>query len=638
MSRPIRLLICFLVLTLLAACSDRPTPTPPGPTPARLAGLTATPGLSPVQSTAPATVSPTTPVITTAEAGSPTPPASTPAPTLTPRPTATFPPAATPTLSSVTPTPSVTPLPLVPLQPIHRAGGVLSVGLLESDFKARSFLPYAADLSEVSRHLQTLTWNAGLLYLDPVSLDWKPLAARALPTLDNEGRKLTFQLRPDLLWSDGSPIVASDYIYAFNNALKETRYPHLAELQHIKSVEGPDTRTLVFTFDDRYATAFETIELIEPLPEKVWSRYPFSNPDRNPEITRPTVVSGPFLPDAAAQNFQAQTNYFLGPPNFDRISLILAKSPADLLAGLKSGLLGWTLNSLSPASVNDLRFSSGLNLYRWTPLDAGQRYIGYNLANGFLQSQTVRQALNRTLDIRSLIATVEKGQALEQTGFLPATSDFALKKSTPGRFSLGQAQEDLKNSGYYPRDKDDALADLSGKPVPALELIYPDNSPEAASIAVYLQQQYRQLGLSVNLNKLDQAAYLKRRSDGKYDLEVGLLKLPGAVDPDDYKAQFISRGSLNFSGYSNATVDALFAQALRLSDPAQKTQRGQLYTQLQQILADDSPVFFLYTLQSSAVMGSGIDPGGGGLINLPRWQLAWDAFPALLNWYQRGAA
>jgi peptide/nickel transport system substrate-binding protein len=532
----------------------------------------------------------------------------------------------------------VSPLPVVPLQPVHRAGGALAVGLLESDFKARSFLPYAADLSEVSRHLQRLTWNAGLLYLDPVKLDWKPLAAQALPTLENEGRKMTFRLRQDLFWSDGSPIVASDYIYAFNNALNETRYPHLADLRRIKSVEGPDTKTLVFTFDDQYASAFETIKLIEPLPEKVWSRYPFSNPDRNPEISRPTVVSGPYLPDAAAQSFQSQPDYFLGQPNFDKISLILVKSQAELINGLKAGSLGWTLNNLSPASVNDLRASSGLNIYRWNPLDAGQRYIGYNLATPFLQSQSVRQALNRTLDVRTLIATLEKGQALEQTGFLPATSDFAIKTSTSGRFSLRQAQEDLKNSGFYPRDQDDALADLSGKAVPALELIYPDNSPEAAAIAVYLQQQYMQLGLQVNLNKLDQAAYLKRRSDGKYDLEVGFLKLPGAFDPDDYKAQFISRGSLNFSGYSNNTVDALFAQALRLNDPTQQNQRRQLYAQLQQIIADDSPVFFLYTLQSSTVMGSGIDPSGGGLINLPRWQLAWDAFPALLNWYQRGAA
>jgi peptide/nickel transport system substrate-binding protein len=519
--------------------------------------------------------------------------------------------------------------------------------VLDSDFKTHSFLPYASDLSDVSRHLQALTWNAGLLFLDPVKLEWKPLAAKAMPIVENSGRKLTFQLRTDLFWSDGSPILATDYVFAFNNAVKETRYPHRADLQHILNIDGTqDKKTLVITFDNDYANAFEIIKLLEPLPEKVWQTYTspnpaldaFSNPDRNPEITHPSVVSGPYLPDATAQNYQLRTSFFLGRPNFDRISLVVAGSQADLVTGLKAGNLGWTISDLPAGTVSDLQSFSNLATYRWTPQDAGQRYIGYNLDNSFLDSPAVRQALNRTLDIRSLIATIEKGQAVEQTTFLPANNPYAIKRVTAGSFSLNQAQEVLKNNGYYPRDADGLLADLAGKAVPALELIYPDNLPEAASIAVYLQQQYNQLGLKVNLNKLDQATYLKARASGKYDLEVGLLEIPGALDPDDFKAQFVTQGSLNFGGYSNSTVDSLFAQGLRLDDPTQNTQRHQLYEQLQQILADDSPVFFLYTLQSSTVMARSIDPGGAGLVNLPAWQLAWDAFPAIFNWYQREAA
>ncbi len=521
------------------------------------------------------------------------------------------------------------------------------VGVLDSDFKAHSFLPYASDLSAVSRHLQAFTWNAGLLFLDPVKLEWKPLAAKAMPVVENGGRKLTFQLRTDLFWSDGNPILATDYIFAFNNAVKETRYPHRADLQHILNIDGTqDKKTLVITLDNDYANAFEIIKLLEPLPEKVWQAYTspnpaldaFSDPDRNPEITHPSVVSGPYLPDATAQNYQVRANFFLGRPNFDRISLVVAGSQADLVTGLKAGNLQWTLTDLPAATIGDLQVFNNLNTYHWLPLDAGQRYIGYNLDNAFLDSQEVRQALNRALDIRSLIATVEKGQAVEQTTFLPVNNPYAIKRTTAGNFSLKDAQEALKNSGYYPRDADGLLAGLTGKAVPALELIYPYNLPQAASIAVYLQQQYRQLGLKVNLNKLDQATYLKNRAAGKYDLEIGLLKIPGALDPDDFKAQFVTQGSLNFSGYTNSTVDSLFAQALRLNDPTQDTRRHQLYEQLQQILANDSPVFFLYTLQSSTVMARNVDPSGAGLVNLPRWQLAWDAFPAIFNWYQREAA
>ena len=647
MSRQIRSLICLLpfVLALLVACSDQPTPTPAP------ANLTATPSKAsptplPASTITPEETPTLTPPITTvgatntaAQTASST---ALPVPTVTPtptlRPTPTPAPVVTPTPLPTTPGSPVTPLPAVPFQPIHRTGGILTIGVLDSDFKTHNFLPYASDLSDISRHLQALTWNAGLLFLDPVKLEWKPLAAKALPIVENSGRKLTFQLRTDLFWSDGSPILATDYIFAFNNALKETRYPHLADLQRIH-IEGPDNKTLVFTFDNDYATTFETIKLIEPLPEKVWRVYPsFSNPDRNPEITHPSVVSGPYLPDATAQNYQLRPNFFLGRPNYDQVKLVVTGSQADLVTGLKAGNLNWTISDLPSAALSDMEILSNLATYHWTPQDAGQRYIGYNLDNSFLDNPQVRQALNRTLDIRSLIAAVEKGHAVEQPTFLPANNEYAIKRTTAGSFSLSLAQEALRNSGYYPRDADGVLADLAGRAVPALELIYPDNLPEAASIAVYLQQQYKQLGLKVDLNKLDQATYLKNRLSGKYDLEVGLLRIPGALDPDDFKAQFVTQGSLNFSGYSNSTVDSLFAQALRLDDPAQNNQRHQLYEQLQQILVNDSPVFFLYTLQSGTVMTRNIDPSGAGLVNLPRWQLAWDAFPAIFNWYQREAA
>ncbi|OJV89132.1 MAG: hypothetical protein BGO39_34525 [Chloroflexi bacterium 54-19] len=565
-------------------------------------------------------------------------PTVTPSPTLQPTPTPA--PVVTPTPLPTTPVSLVTPLPAVPFQPIHRSGGTLMIGALTSDYKDHNFSPYASDLSDVSRHLQALTWNAGLLFLDPVSLDWKPLAAKALPLVEMGGRRLTFQLRNDLFWSDGSPILATDYIFAFNNAiLKENRYPHLADLQHIRNIAGPDNKTLVITFDDDYANALEIIKLLEPLPEKVWRVYPsFSDPNLNPEITHPSVVSGPYLPDATALNYQLQPNYYLGRPNFDRVSLVLAGSQAELITGLKAGSMNWILNDLTVSAISDLQSSSDLSVYSWTPQDAGQRYIGYNLDNAFLSSSQVRQALNRSLDIRSLISVVEKGQAVEQTTFLPANNPYAVKRTPTPSFNLREAQDALKNSGYYPRDADGALADLAGKAVAPLQLIYPDNIAQAALIAVYLQQQYKQLGLEVDLNKLDPATYVKTRAAGKYDLEVGLLKIPGALDPDDFKAQFVTQGSLNFSGYSNPTVDSLFAQGLRLDDPSQDAQRHRVYEQLQQMLADDSPVFFLYTLQSSTVMARSIDPGGAGLVNLARWQLAWDAFPAIFNWYQREAA
>lgn len=637
--------LSLLVTLLLAACAEA-TPTPAtGQTSPTTAAVSTAPSQGPANQSVPvptnspvatSTVPPT--ATQTAEAtvtsAPATPTATLSLPTATPSPNPTTP---TPTLNPGTPTPAVTPSAQVPLLPVRRTGGTLTIGALDSDLKARNYSPYASDLNEVSLHLQRLVWNARLLYRDPVRLDWKPLAAAALPVVDNGGQRFTFTLRDNLNWSDGTPITSSDYIFAFNSALRpENHFPHLAELQRITTISGPDLQTLVFTFNDNYATALQTIGLIEPLPSKIWSRYQFATADRNPEITRPSVVSGPFQPDAANLSFSLVPNYSLSRPNLDRITIKPVSNQGELYDSLRTGVINWTFNRLPSDLLGRFRTLNQLNIYRWTPQDSGRRYIGYNLNNAnnpFLQSKAVRQALDHTLDVRSLIAAVESGLATEQPGFLPVSNDYALKGPIPPRFSVRTARDALIAAGYTQRDQDDMLADRLGKAIPALELIYPDGSTEAEAIAVYLRQQYQQLGLMVNLNKLDSATYQKRRASGQYDLDIGLVYLPGASDPDDFRAQFVSKGSLNFTGYSNAQVDSLFADGLKLSPDSNPSQRRQIYEKLQQIVADDSPVFFLYTLQAYTVMTNNVDPGGAGIINLPRWQLAWDAYPAYLNWY-----
>ncbi|HEX2910282.1 MAG TPA: ABC transporter substrate-binding protein [Chloroflexia bacterium] len=626
--------IILLGLSLLGACADSSTPTPvlPGLTPKPSVTATATSTITVASTEVPATQSPTATSIVTATPAVTVGLNSVAPLTTAPIPTAT----ATPTPVAGPPTPSITPSTFVPLQPVRRTGGTLTVGALAEDIAKINYSPYSPDLSDTSRHFQRLVWNARLLYQDPVKLDWRPLAAQNLPVVDNDGKRYTFALRDDLKWSDGSLITSADYIYAFTNAL-QSRFPRANDLQHIKTLEGPDLHTLVFTFDDVYATAYETINLLEPLPVKVWSRYSFDSPDKNPEITRPTITSGPFMLASTGLNFQSNPSFYLGRPNFNAITVKTFKSASELQDNLKAGLLGWVYYNLPNNLYPQLGNITALNLYRWYPADSARRYIGYNLKTAFLQNKAVRQALNHSLDVRSMIATVENGLAQEQQTFLPPVNEYALRGPLTPMFSILQAHDLLKTAGFTQEDTDNNLVDATGKPVPVLEVIYPDGIPELNTSAIYLQQQYQQLGLRVHLNNLDEATYQKRRSTGQYDIDIATVQITGAFDPDDYKAQFITKGTLNFSGYSNPDVDNLFNQGLHLSVD-QKTQRRVIYDQLQRTIADDAPAFFLYTLQAYTAMSSQIDPSSGGIINLPRWQLAWDAFPAYLNWYFRDAA
>ena len=42
------------------------------------------------------------------------------------------------------------------------------------------------------------------------------------------------------------------------------------------------------------APALGQIDFVTPLPKHIWEKFDWSDPEKNPEINHPTVVSGPY--------------------------------------------------------------------------------------------------------------------------------------------------------------------------------------------------------------------------------------------------------------------------------------------------------------------------------------------------------
>ena len=101
-------------------------------------------------------------------------------------------------------------------------------------------------------------------------------------------------------------------------------FPTFHSWNSSSSYEALDDYTLQMTIDEIYAPALGQISgLITPLPEHVWQDLDWDDPETNPEILNPSVVSGPYKlvewnRDANAI-FEANESYwYKGRPNFDR--------------------------------------------------------------------------------------------------------------------------------------------------------------------------------------------------------------------------------------------------------------------------------------------------------------------------------
>src|SRR4030095_4652260 len=93
----------------------------------------------------------------------------------------------------------------------------------------------------------------GLPYRDPLHVS-QPRLAEALPSAENglwkllpDGRMETvWQLRPNIVWHDGTPLTSDDFAFALRvSAHREIGLVNPPALSLIESVETPDARTIL---------------------------------------------------------------------------------------------------------------------------------------------------------------------------------------------------------------------------------------------------------------------------------------------------------------------------------------------------------------------------------------------------------
>ncbi len=115
-----------------------------------------------------------------------------------------------------------------------------------------------------------------------------------------------------------------------------------------------------------------------------------------------------------------------------------------------------------------------------------------------------------------------------------------------------------------------------------------------------LVQQLRQVGINARLEPFDQATWFRRMQEGNFDISCYFTRY--GPDPDAYREHFGTGGQRNFMGYSNPEFDALGAEAVQLTDPAERQKR---YSKMQAMLVRDMPYINLFNEQKTSLTKAG---------------------------------
>ena len=408
--------------------------------------------------------------------------------------------------------------------------------------------------------------------------------------IDDDGRTYRFTLRDDVTWHDGVPLTSADVKFTFEQALLKYHSRTRAALEGLLlGVETPDDRTAIFRLKRPYSPLLQRLDVVEA---SIIPKHQYQGQDLlNGEATRRPVGTGPFrfVSYAPSNNLVLERNpqYFRrGLPGVDRLVFRIFPNPAMSIAALEKGEVDY-VGGVPGADAERLRKTPGIAVVSGTGGSGGsicQDVLIPNITRKPFSDVRVRRAFAHAIDRRFIVDRVYFGQGTPATGPI---SHLLIWAYTP-------------NTRQYPHDPGAAalLLDEAGWKPSATGERFAITFTHAANqqrLAQALRQQLASLGITLNLHTLDFNAAVEQVFVKK-TFDLGFASFCNGADPDiGVRRVYVSSniGPFPFSngaGYRNARVDQLFDLGSRA---VERETRRPHYVEIQQILAEDVPYFWL---------------------------------------------
>jgi oligopeptide transport system substrate-binding protein len=425
-----------------------------------------------------------------------------------------------------------------------------------------------------------------------------PVQAQAWQVSD-DGRQYTFQLREGLRWSDGQPVTARDYEYAWKrNIDPKTASDYANALYPIRNAErihqqGGDPNTLgVRAVDDRTLA----VQLEEPAAyflrlAATWTLFPLPRwaVERSPDAwteAKSIVTNGPFKLEGWRHDqdltLVRNDDYWGTKPTLTRAVYKIFPDGAEeqMLAAYEAGEidLSTTNYRLPPAQVERLRNDSKLKneLHQFAASDT--RFITINHRRPELRDPRVREALGISIERERLLRDVLKQPGQPATSLQPE-GIAGRKPDLWPKEDVAHAKQLMAEAGYP-----------DGRGFPEITFTY-NTADVWKALAQYLQQRWKDtLGITLRLDNMEWKVFLKWKFEPGWT-ERGDLYRGGWVsdyeDPNNWYNMLwdSAEDPTQFNGgWANPEYDTLVRKARGEQDVAA---RSALYEQAEALLARD---------------------------------------------------
>ncbi|GAA0412015.1 peptide ABC transporter substrate-binding protein [Paenibacillus motobuensis] len=430
-------------------------------------------------------------------------------------------------------------------------------------------------------------------------------APGAAESWEVDGTKYTFHLRKDAKWSNGDPVTAKDFVFAWERVLNPNTQPappYAYQLYYIKNAEEFNNGTIK-DFGEVGVKATDDytleVELKDPTPyflglTSFYTFYPVhqSVKDDPKWATDPNkmIVNGPFNLTSwiTGQTIELTKNEQYSDKDnikLNKINISLVESGATELESYRNGELDRAggPNGEIPSDQIPIVQKELPDEYKVKGI-AGTYYYQFNSKAEPFQNAKIRKAFSMAIDRQAIVDKITMGGQIPAYGAVPegiagAEGEFRSEHSDKEYFqeNVDEAkkllEEGMKEEGYTK--------------LPDITLIH-NNGEGHKKIATAVADMWKKnLGVDVKIQNQEWSVFLKNRQSLDYQIARSGWSAD-FNDPMTFMDLWMTGAGNNDLGYSNPEYDELLKKAKSESD---LKKRDEYFAKAEEIFIKDDMAY-----------------------------------------------
>ena len=435
--------------------------------------------------------------------------------------------------------------------------------------------------------------------------------------ISRDGRTYTFHLRPNLKWSDGSPLNAHDFVYSWLRVItpktkslySNQLLPYVVNAKEFFEGRVRADKVGIKATDDKTLT----VKLISPAPHFLgllasYTFYPVQRSaveNNGPKWTASAdtyIGNGPFKVISIKQGESyemARNEHYWNASNVKLEQLKFAFFPNSaaaleaFLADKADGLYEVPASEFSSLSSEDKEELITVTSF-------GTTFHIFNLNRTPFNNPLVRKAFNlaidRTVIIRKVLGISDRlAYSLVSPGYLVEGNDLTDGRST---YEMGpeaypaEARKLLAKAGYP-----------NGEGFPEVVYYYSQSETYQKTVEAIASMLKTNLNIDIKLKSAPWAEFYKDIRQG--DFQLAQFGWGGEyLHPLAFLNLMVTNSAGNHTGYSNPEYDKLVA---RIAQTQNHKEAARLMRRAEDIMMRDYPIMPLFFRSYSYMMHSDID-------------------------------